>query len=215
MSQTYRGPPPPPPALQVPPRHQYLSTPNSPSTESGEDNPIDRLDITLVPSKNASIEGRFEESTGRAMVYLDTEVIMKTRFSDYIGRSEAGYYLAKTIYVLAVDGLNSLQDTKDKEAGSFSLPPEEMLQKCKEESATYLKAAILHCGKMEHDTPAILWEKKETWALKKARMQVTLLHGKDCTIWKGKDPLTRKRLGFGELGFGGFISFSVRRGEEC
>ena len=77
-----------------------------------------------------------------------------------------------------------------------------------------MNAAILHYDKMEHNTLAFFWKKKETWALDKARMEFTLLHGKDCTVWKGKDPLTRKRLGYSKLSFGGFISFSVKREGE-
>jgi hypothetical protein len=45
-------------------------------------------------------------------------------------------------------------------------------------------------------------------------LEATLRHGKDCTVWKGKDPLKRKRLGHSELSFGRFISFSVKREGE-
>jgi len=167
----------------------------------------------LVPSKNVSVEGRVEQSTGRAMIYLDTKAILETRFSDNIERSEAGYYCASIIYTLAVDGLNSLQNAKGK-ADNYSPPSDEMLWKCKEESEKTLKTVIVYCGEVERDTLAHLWEKKEALALEWARMDFTLLHGEYCTVWKGQDPLTRKRRGCSKLSFGGFTSFSVKREGE-
>ena len=139
---------------------------------------------------------------------------MKTKFSYHIGQSKAKYYYAKTIYILAVDRLNSLQDVKDKEASNFSLLLKEMLQKCKVELVTCLNVAILHYSKMEHNTLAFFQKKKETQALNKARMEFTLLYRKDYTVQKGKDLLIRKRLGYSKLSFSRFISFSVKREGE-
>jgi len=45
-----------------------------------------------------------------------------------------------------------------------------------------LIAALSYSCKRENDTSALLWEKKEAWALERERIAVTLLHEEYCTI---------------------------------
>ncbi len=54
--------------------------------------------------------------------------------------------------MMAVDGLNHLQDTECKESGNFSILLEETLQKYKEESTASLDMVILHHDKKEDKT---------------------------------------------------------------
>jgi hypothetical protein len=129
------------------------------------------------------------------MTYIDTKAIMETRFSYHIDWNETRFYNASITYVLAVDGINGLKDAKGEGVDNFSLPLEELLQMCKKESAASLMAAVLYCCKRENNTSALLWQEKEKWALEKERLVVILLHGEDVTIWKGKNPLKRKKIG--------------------
>jgi len=108
---------------------RYLAPPirvDSPSSSKlGGDNRFNRLETTFVPSKNVLVEGRFDESTNRLIIYLDTKVIMETKFN--IDRGETGFYRANIIYILAVDGLNCLKDATGRGVNNFSPLLEELL----------------------------------------------------------------------------------------
>lgn len=81
---------------------------NHPSSTVLEDEEIYVLNTNLALPKNVLVIGRLKECRGRAVVYLSTKAIAKTRFNVCDAGFKGGYYDAELIYALAVDGLNSL-----------------------------------------------------------------------------------------------------------
>jgi len=76
--------------------------------------------ISKIPSPNF---------VGFSKIYLGVEAICQTRISKYLPMPEpgSGYYDAENVYILVVDGLNTIHNARGKEAINSSLPSKEVL----------------------------------------------------------------------------------------
>lgn len=140
---------------------------------------------------------------------------MAMRLDDTILAHKSRFYDAERIHVMVDDKLSELgclqQGTGDVKAGDpTTWTPEQWLLECRKATITYLEMDIAYYTRMVYRTHAWM-EDKGMWLLKIAYLRAILLHGKDCTIWKGADSRTRERIGWGRPSFGGFDKVCVER----
>jgi hypothetical protein len=72
-----------------------------------------RLETRLTHSTNASIEPAFDKCTSVPMVFLDLKALRDTRFTEHL-INYPGFFHAKIIFLMAVDGLLHLENSCER-----------------------------------------------------------------------------------------------------
>lgn len=139
----------------------------------------------LEPENRFSVEGHFEKSSLRALVYLPASAIAESTLNDFIDEPKTAFYFTCAIHVAVIHKLNQ-KGLAERLNG--------LLRTVLKATTMSLQQGITYCKTERARTPPFESMTRQDLLTEEVHLKIILLNGEQCQLWKKGEIIGAGRL---------------------